>query len=821
MLSTLNLKEKNSPFHVYVQEHLNIIQTDAPAEKNKYFETYNSWKRNFNYSHGDLATQRKLDLNKINTIFNLKIENKDDVFRFVFAIDNFYLCLLTLCAARKLDEKFCHSNIDNYLNLSFFKQLKIANYFHPSDTYLGLHSPSVRNSLTKLAISLECIHFSEDSHDIIKEVFHEIYPRQVRHSLGEFYTPDWMAEHIIREYKLNSDDIIIDPTCGSGTFLISVLSSLNRKYPENNNADQLIGFDINPVSSFAAKTNIILNSPPKSIANNIIPVFNANILDHSPLGVTFKDYNEATDAINAITTSSSATYSTSETLELERISRQIPCLTKHKANIAIGNPPWVNWEYLPTDYREKHKNVWQEYGLFDYKGINSIFIKEDISSLITYATINHYLKENGHISFVVKESLFKSIKQAAGFRKFYIKSTGTPFRIQKLEDLTAFSPFNGVKNRTVIFHATKGLETTYPINYCIWNLKKGKKLSDTENFSSAENKININIKLALPSNPNDKTSGWASICNKLYENLEILTGDSNYKARTGVFTGGANGIYWLNILCGEEENLCMISNITERAKIKFDKITTKVETDHLYPYISGSDLKMWQFSYKKYLICPHNAETKMKPIPMETLMDSTPLTARYFEHFEQELRQRKGFTSFDKKIHEEHYFALQRIGDYTFAKYKVAWKYISSEFTCAVIRDVNDCFLGKKNAIPNEKIIFIGLNHKEEAYYLCGLLSSSYFRSLINSFKVSTQIAPSTIKNLNLPKFNPNNEAHVKISHLCEQGHLQPSGIETFISEIDDLLLSAICSERKEKSAQMKMVAFPASTAFQESLGFE
>ncbi|NLW04299.1 MAG: N-6 DNA methylase [Pseudomonadaceae bacterium] len=822
MLNALNLKEKQSPFHKYVQEHLSIAQMATPEETKKYNDTYKLWQHQFNYSHGDLDTQRKLDLKKINTTFNLNIKDKDDVFRFIFAIDSFYLCLLTLCAARKLDDDFCHSKLDEYLDFSFFKHLKIGNYFLPSDTYLGYSIPSVQLSLVSLAQSLASVDFLEDNHDVIREVFHEIYPREVRHSLGEFYTPDWMAQHIVEGYEFNnSNEVIVDPTCGSGTFLITALKKLNANYPEDNNIQKLMGFDINPISSFAAKTNIILNSHKKTITGQIIPIFNSNMLDCEIKSCKFENFAEAISTIISVTSHSSKTYSSADIQNLENISKEIPYLAKQRASIAIGNPPWVNWEYLPTDYREKYKHVWQEYGLFDYKGMNSIFIKEDISSLITYVTINHYLKNNGRISFVVKESLFKSVKQAAGFRKFHISNSETPFKINLLEDLTAFNPFNGVSNSTVIFHATKGQETIYPVDYSIWTVKKRQKLLDTESFSSAASKISTENKLAVPSNPDDMTSGWASLCNDLYKNLDKLTGVSSYKARTGVFTGGANGIYWLDILEKTNGSLCKIRNITERAKIKFEKITTEVERDHLYPYASGSDIRMWSFAYKKYIVCPHTAETKMYPIPIEKLRESTPSTAKYFEHFENELRQRKGFTSFDKKIHEEHFFTLQRIGDYTFAKYKVAWKYISSEFTCAVITDANDKFVGRKNVIPNEKIIYIGLNDKKEAYYLCGLLSSTYFRGLINSFKVSTQIAPGTIKNLNLPEFNPNNESHMRISHLCEQGHSDTDNIKEYIAKIDDLLLLAIGEKEKNGKTQMKMVALPASTANQESFAFE
>jgi hypothetical protein len=55
-----------------------------------------------------------------------------------------------------------------------------------------------------------------------------------------------------------------------------------------------------------------------------------------------------------------------------------------KVDYVIGNPPWVNWEYLPKAYRKRTEFLWQYYGLFNQKGMHAGFIKEDISVLFTY-----------------------------------------------------------------------------------------------------------------------------------------------------------------------------------------------------------------------------------------------------------------------------------------------------------------------------------------------------------------------------------------------------------------------------------------------------
>ena len=52
---------------------------------------------------------------------------------------------------------------------------------------------------------------------------------------------------------------------------------------------------------------------------------------------------------------------------------------------------------------------------------------------------------------------------------------------------------------------------------------------------------------------------------------------------------------------------------------------------------------------------------------------------------------------------------------------------------------------------------------------------------------VGTQITPSIIKRLNLPKFNINNPSHVKISQLCFEGHKSIDKMK-YLKQIDKIV---------------------------------
>ncbi|MEW5933765.1 MAG: N-6 DNA methylase, partial [Bacillota bacterium] len=68
----------------------------------------------------------------------------------------------------------------------------------------------------------------ENARDLLKKLYHYLLPREIRHDLGEYYTPDWLAERLIRttlgDAGLgNPRKRVLDPACGSGTFLVILI----------------------------------------------------------------------------------------------------------------------------------------------------------------------------------------------------------------------------------------------------------------------------------------------------------------------------------------------------------------------------------------------------------------------------------------------------------------------------------------------------------------------------------------------------------------------------------------------------------------------
>jgi len=46
-----------------------------------------------------------------------------------------------------------------------------------------------------------------ESRDLLKKLYQGLFPKAVRHDLGEYYTPDWLAEHVLNEIGFDGDQI--------------------------------------------------------------------------------------------------------------------------------------------------------------------------------------------------------------------------------------------------------------------------------------------------------------------------------------------------------------------------------------------------------------------------------------------------------------------------------------------------------------------------------------------------------------------------------------------------------------------------------------
>jgi methylase of polypeptide subunit release factors len=105
--------------------------------------------------------------------------------------------------------------------------------------------------------------------DLFKRLYQFLVPKNIRHDLGEYYTPDWLAELLLNEieYDGKPESRLLDPACGSGTFLVLALKRIKKYQDEhfldigdtlNKITNNVIGFDLNPLAVLASRTNYLI-----------------------------------------------------------------------------------------------------------------------------------------------------------------------------------------------------------------------------------------------------------------------------------------------------------------------------------------------------------------------------------------------------------------------------------------------------------------------------------------------------------------------------------------------------------------------------------
>lgn len=100
--------------------------------------------------------------------------------------------------------------------------------------------------------------------DVFKKLYQDMVSYEVRHDLGEYYTPDWLARYIVREkLDLDSEGRVLDPGCGSGTFLVEAIQNIRDNSGKQADdlvtdvPDQVAGIDVHPLAVGVAKANYV------------------------------------------------------------------------------------------------------------------------------------------------------------------------------------------------------------------------------------------------------------------------------------------------------------------------------------------------------------------------------------------------------------------------------------------------------------------------------------------------------------------------------------------------------------------------------------
>jgi SAM-dependent methyltransferase len=131
-----------------------------------------------------------------------------------------------------------------------------------------LEVPGGAGFVQTLSRRLDRFDWSKVEHDVLKVLYESIIGKETRKKLGEYYTPDWLAERIVSEVV--TDPLrkrVLDPACGSGTFLFQAVrrfiataeaAGWDQSKIITDVTKSVIGVDLHPVAVALARVTYLL-----------------------------------------------------------------------------------------------------------------------------------------------------------------------------------------------------------------------------------------------------------------------------------------------------------------------------------------------------------------------------------------------------------------------------------------------------------------------------------------------------------------------------------------------------------------------------------
>jgi adenine-specific DNA-methyltransferase len=596
--------------------------------------------------------------------------------------------------------------------LSVYDEKEISKAFHPVIRLATSLANQLRDSVSSWA-------------NLLTNLYEEIIPRQIRHDLGEYFTPYWLTDRTIEMsgFKGDLNSILLDPGCGSGVFL---LAAAEMKYQANKDKSQeemmnsilrtVVGCDINPLCVLTARLNLVCWLALKfglPLPNVKIPVLHYDTVFKRPASGQFDDIN-----------------------------RVLP----DGCDYLVGNPPWISWNSLLGGYRKQIElELLPEYALFDFHGQEAQLGHSNDDYLVTFTlvTIHRYLKEGGLCSFIIKQPLLTNVSGKT-FRRFSIHHVRENVRlgVKEVADLRKVNPF-GIGNETAIIVLKREDKTVYPVPYETW--------------SKSDGEIVVEKGEAKPSNDRDITSPWVVLTPDLKE-TEFMEGNCVYEIRHGLKHDVADVLIVRPI--ERNEDRLVVQRISED-----DKEMYEVEVEAVYPFLQPRHISAWKFEGYTYAIIP---QRKAGEDNEEKLARKLPLTYKYLERFKDRFTARKS-----RIFTQKPFYGLFGLGTYTWKPYKVCWCGLGFKPEFVVLSAIRDRMVGDKLPIPDGTIYFIPLDRKEEAHFVCAVLNSELVRKFLSarSGKSKRGLSKKVMEQLSLPRFNPNDNRHLELASWSLKMH--------------------------------------------------
>ncbi len=556
-----------------------------------------------------------------------------------------------------------------------------------------------------------------EKEDIFSEIYQEMFLSEIRHKIGEFYTPSILIQKMIEEvYKIGLKTL--DPSCGSGNFIINVLlkilNSSDNLVSKFKALSRVYGFDINPLAIMTTKMNMLLMiSNYFNIRDDKTPKLNIYLLDSL--------FPELIEEGNIY--------------EIKNM--------RNSFDLIIGNPPWLTYKDLNVkEYQIKIRELSENLGI---KPPSQYITHIELAAIFFYAIPLKFLKKEATVFFVMPRSVING-DHCHKFRAFSIFNKNLEIwdfpnhYFFNVNHICLKAEFIGQNNDILI-------DDRYPIKTKLFN--DNLELREEKFYSSLKIEKN-GAKLLLPI---EKL--------KSINNLE----NSPYKDK---FFQGATLVPRTLIFFekNQKKNDYLIvssdSDVLSRAKAqwKFNFKEKEIEQRFQFKTFLNLDLIPFFIKRKRNVFLPINEQFDFNL----DFLQNYPKAFKFYEEMNNFYEKNKKKTSRINTLFANLNYWNKLKKQIKNKSYIVVYNASGSNLKAAVIN--ND----KKRIVIGSENYYFSTNTENEAYYLSAILNDPNLSKNIKLIKSSRHIHKRPFM-FPIPPYDENNILHEKLARTgkkCE-----------------------------------------------------
>ena len=545
----------------------------------------------------------------------------------------------------------------------------------------------------------------EPGADVLRDLYQQLLPGRLRGALGEFLTPRWLAEACLRRLEETGAPLatgrVLDPTCGTGTFLLPVLARRLDALRASGTVtrervqavlDSIAGYDVNPVAVLAARANVVVALGELAAVGDLtLPLHRADATRDAPAGAF---------------------------------------------DVVVGNPPWIGWRKLSERRRRAGMADWERLGLWRAPAEAGARPAKppmgDLATLVYATAVARHAAPGGFVGMLVPNALVIGDPGGRAFRRFELGGRRfAPAHVDLWDAVDPFAP--DASNQPVFLISRADGEPCFPVPAARWSRVNG-RLRETRGG-------------CWPVARDVPTSPWSFVA----DGADLLAGGANHwRFGVGFHTRGANGVYFVDVLSSASGGLVEIANIPRAGRDPaVERRRGRVEAALVYPALRGRDVARWRAEPAGHVFAPYRQEAMGTPPP--DFAAAFPHGHRWLSAFRAQLERRRLVATLRWDLEGEDWPRIMGTEHMTGAPCVVVREF-GRRPAAAVVLPREDERLGRRaTVLIDHKLLYCALATEDEAHYLAAMINATPIQDLLASFSNVVGVAPGTLARLPIP----------------------------------------------------------------------